>query len=76
MKIELSRFLRVSTPMHSMDFLPRQLGAARAYRDHLKKRGFRAKLDKMVRIIANRGKLSPPMTEKEFAERMKKLSAK
>jgi hypothetical protein len=74
MKIELIRFIRVSTPLHNEDFLPRQIDAARKLKIHLKKRGFRVQLDKMVQLLVDRKKLSPPMTEKEFTEKLQKFA--
>ena len=74
MKIELVRFIRVSTPLHKEDFLPRQIDAAKKLKIHLKKRGFRVQLDKMVQLLVDRKKLSPPMTEKEFSAKMKKFA--
>jgi hypothetical protein len=74
MKIELVRFIRVSTPLHNEDFLPRQIESAKKLKIHLKKRGFRVSLDKMVQLLIDRRKLSPPMTEKEFTEKLKKFA--
>ena len=80
----LIKTIRVSCGMSAMEFrdTPPEAKEARSYFLHLKKRGKRPQMDKMVQIVIGKGKrdgslkLSPKLTESEFKKRLQKIRQK